>query len=184
MSRHRPLAPGPGLVVRLLIAGTAAHFSAAAAIAQGLPPSAATFPSPEPLDSLVAAFQQEFQVPGVVVGFTGPAGHRIHPYGVASAEAGGELDGHTRFEIGSVTKVLTGLLLAELANRGVVHLDDPIDAHLPAAVASPPSEGGPITLRHLATHTSGLPRLPTNLMPADLADPYAGYDVDRLYAFL
>ncbi|MER7670717.1 serine hydrolase domain-containing protein [Kitasatospora sp. NPDC096128] len=72
----------------------------------------------------------------------------------------------TRFELGSVTKTFTGLLLAEMAARGEVRYDDPIDRYLPAnAVPGYPHER-PITLLHLATHTSGLPRLPVGLRPA------------------
>ena len=49
-----------------------------------------------------------------------------------------------------------------------------------------PRRGGcEITLAHLATHRSGLPRSPSNLSPADgEADPYANYTVEQLYAFL
>ncbi|MER7850708.1 serine hydrolase domain-containing protein [Kitasatospora sp. NPDC096077] len=72
----------------------------------------------------------------------------------------------TRFELGSVTKTFTGLLLAEMAARGEVRYDDPIDRYLPAnAVPGYPHER-PITLLHLATHTSGLPRLPVGVLPA------------------
>ncbi|WP_244178840.1 serine hydrolase [Streptomyces rubellomurinus] len=72
----------------------------------------------------------------------------------------------TRFALGSVTRTFTGLLLAEMAARGEVRYDDPIDRYLPAgAVPGYPHER-PITLLHLATHTSGLPRLPVGLLPA------------------
>ncbi|MCX4748115.1 beta-lactamase family protein [Kitasatospora sp. NBC_01287] len=72
----------------------------------------------------------------------------------------------TRFELGSVTKTFTTLLLAEMAARGEVRYDDPIDRYLPVgAVPGYPKER-PITLLHLATHTSGLPRLPVGLLPS------------------
>ncbi|MFE2414695.1 serine hydrolase domain-containing protein [Kitasatospora sp. NPDC059408] len=72
----------------------------------------------------------------------------------------------TRFELGSVTKTFTGLLLAEMAARGEVRYDDPIDRYLPADAAPGYPHERPITLLHLATHTSGLPRLPVGLLPA------------------
>ncbi|MFD0278280.1 serine hydrolase domain-containing protein [Kitasatospora sp. NPDC127111] len=72
----------------------------------------------------------------------------------------------TRFELGSVTKTFTGLLLAEMAARGEVGYDDPIDRYLPADAAPGYPHERPITLLHLATHTSGLPRLPVGLLPA------------------
>ncbi|MFF0411617.1 serine hydrolase domain-containing protein [Kitasatospora sp. NPDC004745] len=72
----------------------------------------------------------------------------------------------TRFELGSVTKTFTGLLLAEMAARGDVRYDDPIDRYLPAHAAPGYPHERPITLLHLATHTSGLPRSPVGLLPA------------------
>lgn len=87
------------------------------------------------------------------------------------------------FEIGSITKVFTGLLLAQASLDGRVGLDDPIARHLPADLELDPALAA-ITLRQLAAHTSGLPRLPDNLQPANPADPYADYTVERLHAFL
>lgn len=94
------------------------------------------------------------------------------------------LDERTVFEIGSITKVFTTTLLAEMAERGEVRLDDPVAKHLPASVTVPQWVFNKITLQDLATHTSGLPRLMTNLKPADPRNPYADYSVEQLYAFL
>jgi len=93
-----------------------------------------------------------------------------------------------RWEIGSVTKVLTALLLAELARTGVVGLADPITAHLPPGTLLAPKVAD-ITLAQLACHRSGLPRLPPGVMRRSLsrggmADPYADIDADRLLAGL
>ncbi|HTX64353.1 MAG TPA: serine hydrolase domain-containing protein, partial [Opitutaceae bacterium] len=60
------------------------------------------------------------------------------------------------FEIGSMTKVFTGLLLADTVNEGKARLDDPIGKFLPASLKLAP-EVAAITLEQLATHTSGLP---------------------------
>ncbi|NYI04808.1 serine hydrolase domain-containing protein [Allostreptomyces psammosilenae] len=99
-------------------------------------------------------------------------------------------DEHTVFELGSLTKTFTALLLAEMAARGEVRYRDPVDAYLPAG-ARPRrrrrDEHHPLTLRHLATHTGGLPRLPANLLPYALRDlragsPYGGYQLAHLYA--
>jgi len=87
------------------------------------------------------------------------------------------------FEIGSISKVFTALILAHAVNEGVCSLDDPIGKFLPPAIAMTP-ETAAITLAQLATHTSGLPRLPTNFSPANPSDPYSDYTVDRLYDFL
>ncbi|WP_229927430.1 serine hydrolase domain-containing protein [Kitasatospora indigofera] len=90
----------------------------------------------------------------------------------------------TRFEIGSVTKTFTALLLAEMAARGDVRYDDPIDRYLPADAAPGYPHERPITLLHLATHTSGLPRLPVGLTPAAVprwfTKPYATFGPSHL----
>ncbi|WP_241561757.1 MULTISPECIES: serine hydrolase domain-containing protein [unclassified Streptomyces] len=91
----------------------------------------------------------------------------------------------TRFETGSVTKTFTALLLAELVARREVRYDDPVARYLPRGAADAP----PITLLHLATHTSGLPRLPPGLLTGSArrawyTNPYAGYSsADLLTAF-
>jgi D-alanyl-D-alanine-carboxypeptidase/D-alanyl-D-alanine-endopeptidase len=87
------------------------------------------------------------------------------------------------FEIGSITKVFTGLLLAQAVVEHRVALDDPISRYLPPAVTLDPAVAA-ITLGQLATHTSGLPRLPGNLGSANARDPFADYTEADLYAFL
>ena len=101
-----------------------------------------------------------------------------------SGVAGVPLDGNTLFEIGSITKAFTGALLAEMATRGEVKLEDPISKYLPKSVRAPSRNGKQITLLDLATQSSGLPRLPSNMRPGDMANPYADYTVDKLYEFL
>jgi CubicO group peptidase (beta-lactamase class C family) len=87
------------------------------------------------------------------------------------------------FEIGSITKVFTGLLLAKTVNEGKARLDDSIAKYLPADLNLAPQLAA-ITLEQLATHTSGLPRLPDNFKRTDPLDPYADYTTADLYAFL
>lgn len=92
-----------------------------------------------------------------------------------------------RYELGSVTKTLTGLLLAELTQRGLVRRTDPVLARLPAALAlsAPPDRHrDAATLLHLITHTAGLPRLPRDFwaqaLPRLRTNPYAAYPRERL----
>lgn len=92
-------------------------------------------------------------------------------------------DGRTRYEIGSVTKVFTCVLLADAVARGVVALDDPAQGLLPDGATMPQFEDQPVRLWHLATHTSGLPRLP-DMTGSDAKDPYAHFDDARLFAVL
>jgi serine-type D-Ala-D-Ala carboxypeptidase/endopeptidase len=89
------------------------------------------------------------------------------------------------FEIGSITKVFTATVLADMALEGLVALDEPVQELLPAGVRIP-ARGRPITLEDLATHRSGLPRLPKGLLLPGLTrerrDPYARLDAARLEA--
>lgn len=121
---------------------------------------------------------------GIVVGVIGPEGRRVVSFGGLDNGSPKVLNGDTLFEIGSVTKVFTSLLLADMAQKGEVALTDPISKYLPPGTKVPERNGRQITLVDLATHTSGLPRLPTNLKPKDLANPYAEYTVAQLYEFL
>jgi len=121
---------------------------------------------------------------GIVVGVIGPQGRRVVAYGHLAEGNSSPLNGNTVFEIGSVTKVFTSLLLSEMVQRGEVKLNDPVAKYLPPNVKVPQRDGKQITLVDLATHTSGLPRMPTNFALKDPANPYADYSVERLYDFL
>jgi serine-type D-Ala-D-Ala carboxypeptidase/endopeptidase len=121
---------------------------------------------------------------GMVVGVIESQGRRIVAYGSLNQGDPRRLDGDTIFEIGSVTKVFTSLLLAEMVERGEVALNDPISKYLPPGVKSPEHDGHAMTLIDLATHTSGLPRLPSNMHPKNPANPYADYTAAQLDEFL
>lgn len=121
---------------------------------------------------------------GIVVGLVDEKGARIIRYGKLRRGSDRTVDGDTVFEIGSVTKVFTALLLADTVERGEIKLDDPISKYLPPAVKVPTRNGRQITLLDLATHTSGLPRMPDNFAPSDANNPYADYTVEQMYAFL
>ena len=121
---------------------------------------------------------------GIVVGVIDSRGRRVVAYGALEKGDKRLLDGDTIFEIGSITKVFTALLAADMAQRGEVKLDDPIQRYLPATVKIPERGGKQITLTDLATHTSGLPRMPENVRPNDPSRPYVDYTVEALYSFL
>lgn len=111
--------------------------------------------------------------------------------GVVSAHAGSLApdvpavpDDRTLYEIGSLSKVFTGLLLADAVVRGAVTLDQPIATLLPPDVTLPDEAGSRVTLRMLATHTSGLPRIPVEIPSDDYRDPYARYGETELWATL
>lgn len=121
---------------------------------------------------------------GIVVGVIDPNGSRVVGYGKLGKDNNQEPDGNTVYEIGSITKVFTSILLQDMVERGEVGLDDPITKYLPKPVQAPTKDGKEITLRHLATHTSGLPRLPDNLEMKNPDNPYADYTVAQMYDFL
>ena len=135
-------------------------------------------------DLLVERIDKQHQSVGIVVGIVDSTGRRTISYGKFDTGDNRTVDGNTIFEIGSVTKVFTSLLLADMVQRGEVALTDPVAKYLHAGVKMPVRNGRQITLEDLATHTSGLPRLPSNLSPKDAANPYADYSVEQLYQFL
>ncbi len=153
---------------------------ALAALASGPLPSRAD-PAAE-----AAAHHRDLQQDGegVVVAAVSPDGIRYGAAGRLAAD-GPEVDESTLFEIGSITKVFTGILLADLVLRDLAALDDPVAVHLPGGLISGESPLREITLLELATHSSGLPRLASDLEKgSDPADPYAHYDEERLHAYL
>ena len=121
---------------------------------------------------------------GMVVGVIDAKGRRIVSYGALNQGDPRPLDGDTEYEIGSITKVFTSLLLADMVERGEVSLGDPVSKYLPPSVKMPSRNGKEITLLDLSTHVSGLPVEQESFKPADPANPFADYTVDRMYAFL
>ncbi len=134
------------------------------------------------IDALAKPFLDAGIVVGMTVGVLQGGERHVIGYGTLRAEDATVPDGKTVYEIGSITKVFTGILLADLVRDGTVTLDQPVQALLPEGVIMPVKGDQPITLRHLATHTSGLPRMPSNFQPKDPTNPYADYDAKRLYA--
>ncbi len=150
-----------------------------------------TVPSDAEIRQILAdRIDRDRQSVGIVVGVidpmdaSGARARRVITYGSLEKGDSRPIGGDTVFEIGSVTKVFTSLLLADMVRRGEVALTDPVAKYLPADVKVPERNGRTITLLDLATHTSGLGRLPTNFMPRDPANPYADYSAAQLYQFL
>jgi CubicO group peptidase (beta-lactamase class C family) len=133
---------------------------------------------------LVERIDTSHQGVGIVVGVIEPQGRRIVAYGAVNQGDTRPLNGDTVFEIGSATKVFTSLLLADMVQRGEVKLSDPVAKYLPEGVKLPERGGRVITLVDLSTHTSGLPRMPSNFHPEDPSNPYADYTAEQLYQFL
>lgn len=145
------------------------------------PPPA--IPSPSAVDSLLTRLVGSPRIPGISAGRIVDGSRQLWVAGRLDATRPDRVRIDTRFEIGSITKVFTGVLLADMVVRAEVSLDDPVARHLPSTITVPTFRGAEITLRHLATHTSGLPGVPDNLSIGS-DDPYADFDRTRLGAFL
>ena len=145
--------------------------------------SAWIIPSDEDIRKLLSdRIDVNHQGVGIVVGVIEPRGRRVIAYGKGATGSSRPLDGDSVFQIGSVTKVFTTLILADMVKRGELDLDDPVSRYLSGVRL--PELGRPITLRDLAMHTSGLPSMPTNFVLTSRPNPYETYSVDQLYRFL
>lgn len=111
------------------------------------------------LEARIGAAMAEARVPGLALAIV--ANREIvyaRGFGVTSVEAGGvPVTPSTLFQIGSVTKPLTGTMVVALSTRGLLDLDAPVTTHLPALTLGVPDVAPEVTLRHLLSHTSGLP---------------------------
>ena len=133
--------------------------------------------------ALARRIDEARQGTGALVGLLTPEGRSFAVHGRVRID-GPMVTPDTIVEIGSIGKVFTVFLLADMVERGEVALDEPIRKYLPPSVTVPSFRGQDISLADLATHTSGLPR---DSVPVDLEgdhSPYAGYTADQLYAFL
>jgi CubicO group peptidase (beta-lactamase class C family) len=122
-----------------------------------------------------------------VIGCLAGGEQRVAGYGRVRLDAKDTPDGGTIFEIGSITKVFTALLLADLAEQGLVDVEDPLASYLPASVEVPTFGARAITLGDLASHAGGLRRNPKGMLRRWLHDrhnPYAGLSMESVYAGL
>jgi serine-type D-Ala-D-Ala carboxypeptidase/endopeptidase len=119
---------------------------------------------------------------GMVIGIVDE--HQSRVFGAGSLDNGTseQMNGDTIFEIGSITKTFTALLLQDMVERGEMKLDDPVAKYLPASVSMPTHNGKQITLLNLAAQDSGLPFNATNLPSGE--NPFANYTSENLYTFL
>jgi CubicO group peptidase (beta-lactamase class C family) len=146
---------------------------------------AADGPSPDVSDTLAKAMADDHGYPcsGMVAGLCDARGQRIVIRGISDAADGRALDGDTVFGIGSITKVLAALALADMVVRGQMAMSDPLAKYLPADVQVPAFDGKPMTLLDLATYSPGLPGWPAD-MPKLGEGAFPDYSPDRLYQAL
>ena len=121
---------------------------------------------------------------GMVVGLTDTGGHRVIAHGYGDTAKTRRVDADTLFEIGSITKLFTATLLADMIGKGEVIRDERVQDLLPAGVGVPERNGRAITLFDLVTHRAGLPRMPADFGLDHQTNPDRPYTADLLYAFL
>jgi len=125
---------------------------------------------------------------GIAVGIYENNKISMFTYGLRDKKKKLPVQEDTLFEIGSIGKVFTGILLADQIYAKKLDLNDPIQKYLPDSIKAPifkKQVDNPITFQHLTTHTSGLPRLPANMGVSLLSrNPYAKYSRTKLYKFL
>lgn len=150
-----------------------------------------TMPKPDDLrtavDTLVRSYADGKHGVVIGVGLVCQAKRHAWFYGDVESVCPNSIVDNMLFEIGSITKPFTTILLADMHLNGVVQLDDPVNEFLPVSACLPSRGGIEVSLKHLATHTSGLACLPNNLdwKHRLLSDnPYAEYSVDDLYSYL
>jgi D-alanyl-D-alanine-carboxypeptidase/D-alanyl-D-alanine-endopeptidase len=138
---------------------------------------ATTGPHKAPVEAQLQPYIDGEILSGVVVGLYDNGKTEI--YGFGKGPGGKPPDGDTLFELGSLTKIYTALMLADSVQRKEVELDTPIAELLPPGMTVPTKDKAVITLRHLALHSAGLPRLPPSIK-GDMTDPYGKYTEDQL----
>jgi serine-type D-Ala-D-Ala carboxypeptidase/endopeptidase len=111
----------------------------------------------------------------VTIGVIGEGERYVFTFGAGTPES--------VYEIGSITKTFTGLLLAQMIEQGRVKPTTPVRELLPANVVAKPN-GAEITVLDLVTQRSGLPRMPTNFKPSSPLNPYVDYSAENMYAFI
>lgn len=139
------------------------------------------------IEQLVRPYIQKGNTAGLVLAVIDHGLIRRYSYGTTDKNKNLLPDpDKTIFEIGSVTKTFTSLLLAQQVSKGRMQLNDPVSKYLPDSIPLLTFNGAPIQIVHLANHTSGFPRLPSNIFNGhvDPKDPYRHYVIDSLYSFL
>lgn len=144
---------------------------------------AQTLSNPDIRRILVERIDERKESVGIVVGIIDSNGRRFISHGKMAAD-GAPVNPDTIYEIGSITKVFTAILLADMVEKKEVSLDDTVAKYLPAGAKLPEKGAGSITLRDLSMQFSALPRMPGNFKPANPNDPFADYGPKQLYEFL
>lgn len=121
---------------------------------------------------------------GIIIGIIDNEQTYLYSYGSITKDTLIRPNENTLFEIGSITKVFTAILLVDLAKDNLIQLNDSLQKFLPDSIRLNKFQNTVITLKQLANHTSGLPRLPSNLDMRNKRNPFASYTWNDMYSFL
>ena len=140
------------------------------------------------IDHIRALIKQEVAAKrskSIIVGIVDSTGNRqLMAEGILSDDDPRKPDGNTLYEIGSITKVFTSLILADMSLNQELNINDPISKYLPKNVRVPMWKAKEISLLSLSTHRSGMPRFPNNVDPKNIDQPYADYTANKLYEYI
>lgn len=171
----RPLAFGMRRIPLAMTAMTALALVCAIALAAVRPARAEIAAATRArIDEIASVPVARGEAPAIMIGVISGNDRMIRSFGETALGSGVRPTATTEWEIGSITKTFTAMLLALYVQRGVVRYDDPLQKYVPAGVRVPRYRGRPITLLDLATHTSGLPKDPdlSGLRHLDTATMY------------
>lgn len=140
--------------------------------------------STQNIDDIVKKEIDNRRSSSIVVGIINNNNQYIICHGNPFDKSEQKADKNTIYEIGSITKIFTTTIFANMIVKGELKLTDPVSMYLPDSVKFTEKDGKTITLKHLATHTSGLPRFPENFIPKDPQNPYKDYTISDIYQFL
>jgi CubicO group peptidase (beta-lactamase class C family) len=124
------------------------------------------------------------ETPGIAVAWIEDGKISFYSYGVTNLESREPVTSKTLFEIGSITKTFTCSALSYLVQKKEMDLNEKAQAYLPSSISLPEKNGKAIRIIDLATAHSGLPRMPGNFSPVNVANPYIDYTDKELTVFL
>ncbi|MCW3123704.1 MAG: hypothetical protein JWQ38_3196 [Flavipsychrobacter sp.] len=139
-------------------------------------------------DSIRSIIKREVaakRIKSIIVGIIDSNGTRqIISEGILSDKNPVLPDANTIYEIGSITKVFTSLVMVDMSVKRELDINDPVAKFLPKTVKVPTRNDKEMSLRSLSTHRSGLPRNGYNADPKNLDNPFADYTTKQLYEFI
>jgi CubicO group peptidase (beta-lactamase class C family) len=142
-------------------------------------------PLDKEVDKAVQPYISPMAAKGLSIGILKDGQMFFYGYGETAKDSGKLPNEQTIFEIGSITKTFTAVLLADAVNRGMIKLDDPVQKYLPDSIPPLTFEGVPVTIKMLSNHSSAIPRMPSNFdeSVSDPLNPYKAYTEKQLFRF-